>query len=206
MFARVELPLALMGLVLAASPTASVTPAVLWAADSGVARESHGAALLPDGKVLVEGPPPFAQRYDPASNAWLDGGISNDGHAIYSLARLRNGTLIAVDNGNPYEWWSPQEMVWSYGPSGAHRQNGVAILLSSGQLLTGCGDDGDDAVGHFELLDQAAGDWLDAGDQIAPAGHCAISPLPGDRWLKTGGDDASSVAEIWSADGGGRPL
>ena len=58
---------AIVGLLLGA-------PEVLWTADSGVPREAHGAALLPDGKVMVQGSTRDSQLYDPAANAWLDGG------------------------------------------------------------------------------------------------------------------------------------
>src|SRR6185295_10305755 len=66
-----------------------------------------------------------------------------------------------------------------------------------------CGDDGTNPIGNFETLDEDAGIWVDAGIQLAPTSLCALSPLPGDRWLKTGGVlAASTVAELWSPDGG----
>src|SRR5262249_50715648 len=146
---------------------------------------------------------PYAQLYDPASDTWSDGGSPLDGHAIYSLARLQDGTVLTVDNSPTYEWWSPALPDWGAAPSGAKRQQGVAMLLSSGRLITGCGDDGNFPVGTFEIFDQDAGTWRDAGTQLAPESLCAMSPLPGDRWLKTGGSNsAAATFELWSPNGG----
>jgi hypothetical protein len=200
----VELPLALLGLLIGGAPVVDA-PTVLWALDSGVARADHGAALMPDGRVMVVGGSASrsTQLYDPASNSWSDGGRGMDSHAFYSLARLQDGTLIVVDNGPFYEWWLPATQSWDVAPPGTPRQEGVAVLLSSGQLLTGCGNDGTGSVDTFERFDQESNVWLDAGAQLFPDDLCALSPLPGDRWLKTGGvGSASDVAELWSADGG----
>lgn len=196
-----ELPLALLSLFLGTAPLDS--PVIFWATDSGVPRVDHGAALLPDGRVMVLGyAARYAQLYEPASDEWGDGGTPLSGHAIYSLARLRDGKVIAVDN-TTYEWWSPSLPDWEAAPTGAFRQQGVAVLLSSGRMLTGCGDDGSNPISPFEIFDQDAGTWLDAGAQLVPGSLCALSPLPGDRWLKTGGaGTAAGVAELWSLDGG----
>lgn len=196
-----ELPLALLSLFLGTAP---VEPVILWATDSGIPRADHGAALLPDGRVMVMGYQTFREQlYDPAADTWSDGGTGLDQHAIFSTARTRNGTLVIVDNSPTYEWWSPWLPDWEVAPTGADRQQGVAVLLPSGKVLTGCGDDGTNPIGNFETLDEDAGIWVDAGIQLVPTSLCALSPLPGDRWLKTGGVfAASTVAELWSPDGG----
>lgn len=83
----------------------------------GIARHGHGAALLPDGRVLILGGETTvdlgsgsdqvttAEVWDPATGRFTPHGATRDGRSLHALARLDDGTFLVVggrnQNGSP---------------------------------------------------------------------------------------------------------
>ena len=144
---------------------------------TAVARRSHTATLLGDGKVLVAGGADAntilasAELYDPVTGLWAPTGSLGEARIDHTATLLASGKVlvvgglstgrIAIKNAELYD---PTTGQWS--PTGSlknARSSHTATRLSSELVLAagGLGDqDFPDRIDSAELYDPAAGEWL----------------------------------------------
>lgn len=115
-------------------------------------RTNHTATLLPNGKVMVAGGTSFrgqeflvdvlntVEIYDPATNAWTDGGTLVKERTGHSAVMLANGKVLLVGGANnDVELYNPttQSSIATSSPAtqeiGANK--GSATLLANGKVL-----------------------------------------------------------------------
>ncbi|MGE5323309.1 MAG: hypothetical protein ACM3SW_10625, partial [Actinomycetota bacterium] len=143
---------------------------------SGYAPLWYASAVLPDGRVLVEGGEfngtskvwtSLGAIYDPAANVWTavapPAGWSNVGDAQSVI--LSNGTLMLANAVTSQEaLFNASTLTWTATGSGKADGNDEEgwTLLPNGKVLTV------DAVDllHSELYDPASGSWSSAGSTI----------------------------------------
>src|SRR5215813_13733368 len=133
-----------------------------------VARYSHTATLLANGRVLVAGgfdpngsPSNSAELYDPATGTWSSTGNLNTGRGFHTATLLLSGkVLIAGGYGdrelNSAELYDPATGIWSnIGDLNAARDSHTAVLLGDGKVLVagGYNYDLDDFLNGAELYD-----------------------------------------------------
>ena len=140
----------------------------VWTSTAGtlnVARHSHTAVLLPNGKVLVAGgfdgsaPTSSAELYDPASNSWTFTGSMATARNSHSATVLQNGTVLAaggITTGSVVtgtaEVYNPVTEVWfGSNPLGAARSNHTAVLLLQGRTLVAGGSNASGPLSFSEL-------------------------------------------------------
>jgi N-acetylneuraminic acid mutarotase len=126
-----------------------------WSATGSLeaARTQHGAALLPDGRVLVVGYGEPAEVYDPAAGTWSRAGMPNFGHANCTVTSLADGrVLVAGGRGagafgldlSHCEVFDGADDSWTAVPDPADLRSGhEAVLLASGRVLIVGGFDKD---------------------------------------------------------------
>lgn len=119
-----------------------------WAATGSmsVARAGHGAVLLSNGLVLVEGgnnstssAGNTAELYNPATGKWTATGTMENFH-LYALVALVDGRALAVDESGssltPGEIFTPSTGKWSLTADMYYSHTGVsAVVLTSGDVL-----------------------------------------------------------------------
>ena len=127
-----------------------------WAIISpmNVARASHTANLLEDGRVLVVGgmgPLTSAEIYDPSTDTWTLTSELSKGRQLHTAHLLDNGELIVIGGSNTLaetEVYDIESGQWSVGPSltfGRHQHTSVKmddgnVMVIGGQAET---DDAD---------------------------------------------------------------
>ena len=136
-----------------------VSGAWTGAADPGVARESHGATLLPNGEVLITGGSGVsdcfasAELYDPVGGHWNPTGDMTGPRRFHSLTVLPSGLVLAAAGGDctmvlsTSEIYDPSAGKWSQAADLKHvRRYHSATLLQSGKVLIAGGDDGTSGI------------------------------------------------------------
>jgi hypothetical protein len=137
--------------------------------DLNIARDSHTATLLPNGKVLVAGgsitgsvPLDSAELYDPATGTWDSTGSLDTARGGHTATLLPSGeVLVAGGNGtsgylNSGELYDPTAGTWSGTDSMSElRGSATATLLLNGQVLVAAGTGGDRS--SAELFDYGLG-------------------------------------------------
>jgi hypothetical protein len=196
-----------------------------WA-DQSVARSGHGATLLTDGRVLVDGgtnAPPSngsALLYEPTSGAWSRTGSLVSPRRQQTAVRLRDGQVLVVGGGQgltaqrPYvppasaEMYDPASGSWRVTSGGV--DGGGAALLPDGRVLVvgfPWREGGPTPVGppplSAGLYDLTGETWTDVA---APTGVwmlTGLAPLPDGRVLlvgrQSGTDGGQSLAAVYDA-------
>jgi hypothetical protein len=150
--------------------------------------DSHAAALLPDGRVLVAGGGqeggypwnPRAEIYDPATGTWSATGSMNHARTGERLITLHNGKVLAIE-GDPYgssvELYDPATGTWTpTGPTSSKRAVHTATLLQDGRVLVVGGNSCSTCfLDTAEIYDPATGVWTPTGSTHIPhASHEAV--------------------------------
>lgn len=179
-------------------------------------RVGHGAALLPDGRVLLMGGfrgrsvTDTTELFDPVLGMFQAGPRMTAPRGSPVVARLADGRLLVAggyDGRAPLgsaELFDPASM--TFAPTGgmaAARDAHVGVALTDGRVLVVGGNDGQDVLSSSELYDPVAGTWSRTGSMSVPR-HKAGAALLGDgRVLVVGGADSRdgrgsySTAEIY---------
>jgi len=107
------------------------------------ARSGHGATLLGNGKVLVEGGNygQSAEIYDPVAGTWTAAASMHEGHYECQAVLLTNGEVLVTGDGNPnVDLYDPVQNVWTLTnslPVAGYYQ--TETLLANGQVLVAGG-------------------------------------------------------------------
>ena len=198
---------------ISASATLSVTTNVWSPAGAlSMARHSHTATLLANGKVLVAGGytadfiTASAELYDPASRTWTPTGSLAVARALHTATLLPDGKVLVTgglgnDAGSAVETasselYDPATGTWS--PTGnlsLPRHSHSATLLPDGKVLVAGGAHtvivgccaSDVSYNDAELYDPDAGTWTPTG-ALAVARHLHTATLlPDGEVLVAGG-------------------
>jgi hypothetical protein len=152
-------------------------------------RRSHGAAMLPDGKVLVAGGSPTfsgysnhivndwtssAEIYDPVADAWQPTAPMHAARGDFNVISLPDGRVLVIGSSATDVSYDAGGIPWV---SGAH--------------------------GLTEIFDPATATWSDAGETGEVRIYAASVMLSGgdvllSGGLASGGNAFSSTAERWS--------
>ncbi|WP_437302345.1 kelch repeat-containing protein [Sorangium sp. So ce388] len=176
-------------------------------------RQSHAAAPLPDGRVLVAGGDTggggqldTVEVFDPESSTWLPLGPMIAPRSRHAAARLQDGRVL-VAGGRRHdadvaqdgaELFDPVSDTWrSTGSMHTGRTDPTATLLVDGRVLVVGGLDPSGEHGDAEVFDPASGAWSAAGPmRVARTEHTATR-LPDGRVLVAGGDARSETAGLF---------
>jgi hypothetical protein len=194
-----------------ARDSVSLSSAVATDGTLNVARKSHSATVLSDGKVLIVGGEnqngfvTEAEIFDPSTGSFSFSGNLNIPRADHSATRLSDGrVLIAGGRGdlgslNSTEIFDPTNGVFTAGPDLTHSRLGPsATLQSDGRVLLAGGD----GAGTLETYNPDSNNFSLAGASFnSPRSfHSAALMLDG-RILFVGGRDADgselSTGEIF---------
>ena len=164
-----------------------------------IARISHTATLLPDGKVLVVGglgriegelvDLTSAELYDPATNLWTATGSLNIARKVHTATLLPNGQVLVAGGGNnSAELYDPATGLWTTTDSmSASRYGHTATLLPNGLVLVAGGGDS-----SAELYNPATGLWTTTGSMTRERDYHTATLLPNGKVLVAGGSGGSS--------------
>ncbi|WP_434301324.1 Kelch repeat-containing protein [Corallococcus exiguus] len=186
-------------------------------------RESHNAALLPSGKVLVAGGrssngafggvgPAYktTQVYDPATGAWSPTGTMAEGHtanwrAGHEMDLLPSGKVVFAgsSNGGSVELYDPTTGAWStVGTLANLRYGSTTTTLASGRVLIAGGQRYDSATSQTVYAAQAERVvlpyWKPAGNMATARFGLTGTLLTNGKVLTTGGFNGTT--EVASAD------
>ncbi|NOS69619.1 MAG: hypothetical protein HOP33_06790 [Verrucomicrobia bacterium] len=140
-----------------------------------IARQSHTATLLPNGKVLVagglgsSGVTNSAELYDPTTGTWLPTGPLNTARRVHTATLLPDGEVLVVGGlttGNnaiaSSELYNPATGTWTATNAlSTARRLHTANLLPNGKVLVtgGYNDNGGGNLSSCEIYDPATGTW-----------------------------------------------
>ena len=163
-----------------------------------IARISHSAVLLPNGKVLVAGGAnnfftnvTSAELYDPATRSWTNTGSMAVGRFNHQMLLLPTGKVLVVGGFDDAllpllsaEIYDPAVGVWS--PAGSIAGSAKAsTLLADGRVLLLEGRGTNESSAAAEIYDPATGRWTSTG---APAtNHLSAVLLQNGKVLAMGG-------------------
>ena len=182
-----------------------------------VARTSHTATLLPDGRVLIVGgygttPLDSAELYDPVTRNWSVTGSLVKPRVMHTATLLPNGKVLVVGGdtsplspdfgrGNTAELYDPATQTWTLtGSMGTTRAWHTATLLQDGRVLVAGGFNNDN-VKTAELYDPATETWTPTGDlNMARYGHTATLLPDGSVLIAKGSDDGDLGSALWNAE------
>ena len=171
-----------------------------------IARASHTATLLPDGRVLITGgfggsgteynPYRSTELYDPRTGSFQAAGNMTIGRSGHTATLLKNGKLLIVggwtgryDLRRAAELYDPATGVFT--PTGdmvIERAGNTAALLSDGRVLVAGGEDrSENALASAELYDPSTGKFTRTGDMTEPRGEATATALRNGKVLIVGG-------------------
>ncbi len=192
-----------------------------WSAgpSMNVARFSHTATVLNDGRVLVVGgaqrdpltPYNSAELYTPGGSSWTNAASMAAARYSHTATLLPSGEVLVVGGVNTatalnsVELYNPTSNTWSVKtPMTVTRQLHTATLLPSGKVLIAGGQNlAGTPTNSAELYDPATDTWSDAGPMNSARGRYPIAALLScGRVLVAGGTAANNVhlasAEIYT--------
>ena len=180
-----------------------------------VARESHTATLLNDGRVLVAGgsdgalnnPTPAAivyataELFDPTKGTFTAAGMMASGRDFFTATLLGSGKVLAAGGANTVAFLATADL---FNPTGtnfaaagnmtATRSYHDASSLNDGTvLLTGGSDANDRALSSAEIYDPTAGTFAITGSMLSLRVWHTSTLLPNGKVLVTGGADNSGA-------------
>jgi hypothetical protein len=183
-----------------------------------IARATHTATLLADGRVLVAGGcssngcggarvAAQAELYDPARGHFVPGPVMTAPRLGHTATALADGRVLIV-GGWPEENRAPQRTAEIFDPPrGAfaaadpmtvRRGGHTATRLRDGRVLVAGGIDGGRALSTVEVYDPATDSWLVApGRLAAPTYKLAVAAVPGGALViggQTADDEAARLA------------
>jgi hypothetical protein len=187
--------------------------------DMSTPRALHGAAPLPDGRVLVVGGIAdfgivlgSAELFDPASGTFALTGPLHDARSRPTTVALADGRVLVFggrggEGGGTYfsdaEIYDPASGQFSPGgDSGTPRYVATAALLADGRVLIAGGfNRNDGALASADLYDPATGTFTPTGSMSRPRIQTsAVVRLPDGRVLIVGGgndDGPLASAELY---------
>ena len=139
-----------------------------------VARSSHSATLLQDGRVLVYGgyvdsQPTFtAELFNPATGTWTPTGGTFYARGAHQATLLPSGLVLVTGSaGKPEEMYNPATQGWySVPPMLTPRTSHTATLLPDGRVLVAGGYNGTqhgNGLVECEIYDPATFTWTRTG-------------------------------------------
>jgi hypothetical protein len=180
-----------------------------------VARESHTATLLNDGRVLVAGgsdgtvgnPTPAATIYataelfDPTKGTFTAAGMMTSGRDFFTASLLSSGKVLAAGGTasggslTTADLFDPTSTSFAAtGNMTATRFYHDASVLNDGTVLvTGGSDANDRALASAESYDPTAGTFAITGSMLSVRVWHTSTLLPNGKVLVTGGADNSST-------------
>lgn len=170
-----------------------------------VARRSPGAALLPNGKVLVSGGfspggvVASAEIYDPATALWSNTGSMSTARTWYKLTSLLNGKVLASGGWSgssdlaSSEVYDPSTGLWSSGGSFSNaRRFHAATLLPEGTVLVAGGYSGSGSISSASLFNPTTVTWSALPSMNSPRSLPTSTLLPNGKVLVAGGNVSSA--------------
>jgi WD40 repeat protein len=181
------------------------------------ARVAHVAALLPNGKVLVEGGYNGTVRlasselYDPAAGTWTPTGSLNTGRTRHTATLLPNELVLAVGGGTgssqtaSCELYDPVNGTWTNTGSLATARGGhtATLLLNGKVLITGGSPDSGTLISSLssaELYDPVTGTWAATGAMTTARVHHTATLLLDGRVFVAGGSANGDTTPVSSAE------
>ena len=171
-----------------------------------IARASHTATLLPNGKVLIAGgfggsgtesnPYRSTEIYNLRTGSFVPGGDMTIGRSGHTATLLKNGkVLIAGGWTGRYNVRRSAELydpaTGAFTPTGdmvLERAGNTAALLPDGRgLLAGGEDRSENALATAEIYDPATGKFTRTGDMTEPRGEATATVLRNGKVLIVGG-------------------
>jgi hypothetical protein len=206
-------------LLLLVSPLVQAGGTFTQTGDMGSKRALHGAALLPDGKVLVVGGisdfgvfVPTAELYDPATGTFSPTGSPVEARMRPTTVSLADGRVLIAgglggDDGSTYfssaEIYDPVTgMFTATGDMTARRYVASAALLADGRVLVAAGFNRDDGpLLTADVYDPDTGQFTATGNLALPRTEPkAVVRLLDGRVLIAGGsneDGPIATAELY---------
>jgi hypothetical protein len=169
-----------------------------------VARDSHTATLLPNGKVLVtggvnNGVTNSVELYDPASGIWTVAAPLPVPVVEHTATLLPNGKVLVAGGETPLSVTAAAEVfdsttgTWTpVNPMSTARRLHTATLLPNGQVLVAGGvDQNAIVISSAELFDPVTGRWTLTASTVTPKVLHIAALLPSGQVLIAGGQDSN---------------
>lgn len=184
-----------------------------------IARESHFAVSLPDGRVLIgggEGPwrvsGPVTELFDPATESFATAASLNQARWYPSVTLLSDGRVLVVggwsedgpDTEKIYlasaEIYDPARGVWEMvSPAHVARAKHIAVPLSGGRVAIAGGQDANGILSSVEVYDPVQDAWIQLEDMplgVIQRTTGAVS-LPEGAFLVAGGISEEPDSSEW---------
>ncbi|WP_437592074.1 kelch repeat-containing protein [Sorangium sp. So ce1000] len=194
-----------------------------------VARASHSATRLLDGRVLVAGGEEStrygitfhasAEIYDPRTRLWTPAAPMGTTRSQHTATLLADGRVLVLggikglesaDILSTAEVYDPALNAWTaVAPMGLGRVGHTATLLADGRILIAGGASPPNRwheVATCEIYDPATGAWSPAGSMLYPRRDHAAVRLLGGKVLIAGGEGNEAevydpASDVWSPTG-----
>ncbi|CAF4020157.1 unnamed protein product [Adineta steineri] len=178
-------------------------------ANMNVARESHTASILSNGKILVIGgfngssAHNSAELYDPSTNTWTMMANMSVGRGDHTATTLLNGKVLVVGGWhisgyiNSVELYDPLTNNWTVVANITDaRSVHTATLLSNGEVLVAGGDSTYSYLNSVELYDPSANTWtMMANMNVGRQKHRTVL-LSSGKVLVVGGSNSDYLKSV----------